>query len=55
MRFYDDLEGSIIVEVQWLGGRMPDSRSREPSHESPTYNGAVDGDDRIKSYNCTWQ
>ena len=25
------------VEAQWLSGRMPDSRSREYHHESPTY------------------
>ena len=31
------------VEAQWLGGRMSDSQSREPGHESPTCNGAVDG------------
>ena len=28
----------------WLGGRMPDSGSREPGFESSTYDGAVDGD-----------
>ena len=27
------------VEGQWLGCKMPDSRSREPGHESPTYDG----------------
>ena len=32
---------SLEVEAQWLGGRMPDSRLREPGHESHTYNGAV--------------
>ena len=37
-----DLEA--VVEAQWLGGRMPGSRSRESGHESPTYNGTVDGD-----------
>ena len=35
---------SSPVEVQWLGGRNLDSRSREPCLESPTYIGAVDGD-----------
>ena len=34
----------VDVDAQWLSGKMPDSRSREPCHESPTYNGAVDGD-----------
>ena len=27
---------------------MPDSRSRETGHESPTYNGAVDGDTSLR-------
>ena len=26
-----------VVEAQWLSGRMPDSRSREHRHESPTH------------------
>ena len=50
-----------IVEAQWLGGRMQDSRSREPGHESPTYNVTIDGDilwwcyatRKTKSLNCT--
>ena len=25
------------MEAQWLSGRMPDSRSREHRHESPTH------------------
>ena len=33
----------LQLSVQWLGGRMLDSRSREPGHESPKYNGAIDG------------
>ena len=32
------------IEAQWLDGRIPDSRSRERGHESPTCDGAVDGD-----------
>ena len=32
---------TLVVEAQWLGGRLPDSRSREPSHESPTHIGIV--------------
>ena len=27
----------LLVEAQWLSGRMPDSRSRERRHESPTH------------------
>ena len=30
---------------------MPDSRSREPGRESPTYNGAVDGDTFVAPLN----
>ena len=32
----------LVVEAQWLSGRMPDSRSRGHRHESPTHIGAVD-------------
>ena len=42
-----------VVEAQWLGGRMPDSRSRETGHESPTCNGAVDGDTLWRCYATT--
>ena len=28
-----------VVEAPWLGGRMPDSGSREPGFESSTYDG----------------
>ena len=35
---------SFEAEAPWLGGRMPDSGSREPRFESYTYDGAVDGD-----------
>ena len=50
----DKLTGVIellsFVETQWLGGRMPDSRSSEPGHDSRTYNGAVDGDTLWRCY-----
>ena len=57
---------TIYVEAQWLGGRMLDSRSREPGHESPTHVGAVEGDSLWRCYatakqnpcmylNDTWQ
>ena len=34
---------------------MPDSRSREPGHESPTHIGAVDGDSLWQCYATTKQ
>ena len=39
-----DCKNMDMLEAQWLGGRMPDSRSREHRHEFPAYDGAVDGD-----------
>ena len=49
----------FFVEALWLDSRMPDSRSREPGHESPKHIGAVDGDSlwhkKIKSlYVLEW-
>ena len=41
------------MEAPWLGSRMPDSRSREPGQESPTYNCAVDGDMLWRCYATT--
>ena len=38
-------KNGVPLEAPWLGGRMPDSGSREPGFESSTYyDGAVDGD-----------
>ena len=34
---YTKAAASRYVEGQWLSGRMPDSRSRERRHESPTH------------------
>ena len=31
------VEAQWLVEPQWLSDRMPDSRSREHRHESPTH------------------
>ena len=46
---------TVIGEAQWLGGRMLDSRSRQPGHESSIYNGAVDGDTLWRCYVTTNQ
>ena len=35
--FYQLFTYYLFVEAQWLSGRMPDSRSRERRHESPTH------------------
>ena len=43
------------VESWWPGGRMLDSQSREPRHESPTHIGAVDGDSLWQCYAMTKQ
>ena len=50
-------ESSILtfVEAQWLGGRMPNSQSREPGHESHTYNDVVDDDILWRCYATTRQ
>ena len=32
---------NFLFSCGWLGGRMPDSRSREPGHESPPHIGAI--------------
>ena len=39
------------MEAPWLGGRMPDSGSREPGFESSTYDSAVDGDTLSRQQN----
>ena len=33
----DETDMEDKMEAQWLSGRMPDSRSREHCHESPTH------------------
>ena len=51
-RFKDTLKKTLTsfnieaCEAQWLSGRIPDSRSRERRHESPTHNRRLTGPQR---------
>ena len=48
---------ACVVDVEWLSGRMPDSRAKEHRHEYSygLHIGAVDGDSLWRCYAMTTQ